>query len=106
MKVSDVSDRKLILREPKSAKESEVAFMPEKIAKRLPDYMQQEGLSPEDQIFSFCYSTARARIQCFLPNSSIPEFSLQSNNSNAIFNSGLKNEAIFKGNFPLDCPFP
>jgi hypothetical protein len=40
MKVSDVSDRKLILREPKSAKESEVAFMPEKIAKRLPDYMQ------------------------------------------------------------------
>jgi integrase/recombinase XerD len=58
--VKDVSDRKLILQEPKSGKESEVAFMPEQIAKRLHDYIQQENLSSEDRLFPICYSTARA----------------------------------------------
>ena len=63
IKVSDVSDRKLILRGPKSGMESEVAFMPEQIAKRVNDYIQQEGLSPEDRLFPICYSTARAVIK-------------------------------------------
>jgi integrase len=63
VKVSDVSDRKLILRSPKSGKESEVVFMPEQIAKRVHDYIQQEGLSPEDRLFPICYSTARAMIK-------------------------------------------
>jgi integrase/recombinase XerD len=63
VKVSDVSDRKLILRSPKSGRESEVAFMPEQIAKRFHDYIQQEGLSPEDRLFPICYSTARAMIK-------------------------------------------
>jgi integrase len=63
IKVSDVSDRKLILRTPKSGKESEVAFMPEQIAKRVHDYIQQEGLAPEDRLFPICYSTARALIK-------------------------------------------
>jgi integrase len=63
VKVSDVSDRKLILRSPKSGQESEVAFMPEQIAKRVHDYIQQEGLSPEDRLFPICYSTARAMIK-------------------------------------------
>jgi integrase/recombinase XerD len=60
IKVSDAVDRRLILTEPKSGKESEVAFMPEQIAKRLHDYIQQEDLSPGDRIFPICYSTARA----------------------------------------------
>ena len=63
IKVSDVSDRKLILRGPKSGKESEVAFMPEQIARRVTDYIQHEGLSPEDQLFPICYSTARGLIK-------------------------------------------
>lgn len=63
IKVSDVSDRKLILRGPKSGKESKVAFMPEQIARRLYDYIQQKSLSPEDSIFPICYSTARALIK-------------------------------------------
>jgi len=61
--VKDVSDRRLILRGPKSGKESEVAFMLEQIAKRLHDYIQQENLSPEDRLFPICYSTARAAIR-------------------------------------------
>ena len=63
IKVSDVVDRKLILNEPKSGKESEVAFMPEQIAKRLHDYIQQEDLTPGDRIFPICYSTARSLIK-------------------------------------------
>ena len=63
IKVSDLVDRKLVLKEPKSGKESEVAFMPEQIAKRLHDYVKQENLSPEDRIFPICYSTARALIK-------------------------------------------
>ncbi|OGP87446.1 MAG: integrase [Deltaproteobacteria bacterium RBG_16_48_10] len=63
IKVSDVLDRKLILKEPKSWKELEVAFMPEQIAKRLHDYIQQEDLTPGDRLFPICYSTARALIK-------------------------------------------
>ena len=44
LKVSDVSDRKLILKEPKSGKDEEVAFMPEQIAKRLYDYIINKKL--------------------------------------------------------------
>jgi integrase/recombinase XerD len=61
--VKDVSDRRIILRGPKSGKESEMAFMPEQIAKRLHDYIQQKNLSPEDRIFPICYSTARGTIR-------------------------------------------
>jgi integrase/recombinase XerD len=63
IKVSDVSDRRLTLKEPKSGKESELAFMPEHIAKRLHDYIQQENLIPGDRLFPICYSTARTLIK-------------------------------------------
>jgi integrase/recombinase XerD len=63
IKVSDAVDRKLVLKEPKSGKESDVAFMPEQIAKRLHDYIQQENLTPGDRIFPICYSTARVLIK-------------------------------------------
>jgi integrase len=63
IKVTDVVDRKLLLNEPKSGKESEVAYMPEQIAKRLHDYIQQENLTPQDRIFPICYSTARALVR-------------------------------------------
>jgi integrase len=53
IRVSDVMDRKLVLQEPKSGKDSEVAFMPEQIAKRLHDYIQQEDLTPEPASFRF-----------------------------------------------------
>ena len=62
LKVHDVEDRKLILRDPKSRKESEVAFMPEQIANRLYEYIHNQNLSPDDSIFPICYSTARLLI--------------------------------------------
>jgi integrase/recombinase XerD len=63
IKVSDVVDRKLILKGSKSGRESEVAFMPEQIAKRLHDYIQQENLFSEDRIFPICYSTANGLVK-------------------------------------------
>jgi integrase/recombinase XerD len=59
LKVSDVSQRKLMLQEPKSGREVEVAFMPEHIAVRLADYIASRNLSPNDRVFGICYTTAR-----------------------------------------------
>ena len=52
-----------MIREPKSGKEAEVAFMPEQIAKRLNEYIKSENLSPDDRIFPVCYSTARTLVK-------------------------------------------
>jgi integrase len=62
LKVTDVSDRKIIIREPKSGKESEVAFMPEQISKRMSEYIAIKELRQDDKIFPICYSTARSLI--------------------------------------------
>jgi integrase/recombinase XerD len=59
LKVSDVSQRKLMLQEPKSGREVEVAFMPEHIAIRLADYIASRNLSQHDRVFGICYTTAR-----------------------------------------------
>jgi integrase/recombinase XerD len=59
----DVSDRKLTIQEPKSGKDSEIAFMPEQIAKRLAEYITESKLAPEDRLFPVCYSTVRALIK-------------------------------------------
>lgn len=59
LKVSDVSQRKLMLQEPKSGREVDVAFMPEHIAVRLADYIVSKNLSPNDRVFGICYTTAR-----------------------------------------------
>jgi integrase len=37
--------------------------MPEQIARRVTEYIQQNGLSPEGQLFPICYSTARGLIK-------------------------------------------
>lgn len=62
LKVADVSERKLILQEPKSGKESEVAYMPEQISRRLSQYITMKNLSPESRVFQIGYSAIRALI--------------------------------------------
>ncbi len=63
IRASDVSERKLTIKTPKSGNESEVAFMPEQVAKRLGEYITHKGLSPDKRIFPICYSTARTFIK-------------------------------------------
>ena len=55
----DLNDRKIIILSPKSGKESEVAFMPQKIADRLQKYIQQSEIVPNERIFPITYATAR-----------------------------------------------
>ncbi len=63
LRASDVSDRKLCLRTPKSGREQEVAFMPEAIATRLRSYITAEQLVGGDALFPISYSTARSFIK-------------------------------------------
>lgn len=63
LKASDVMDRKLLIREPKSGKESETAFMPEQIAKRMAEYIAESNAAPDDRLFPVCYSTVRSLIK-------------------------------------------
>jgi integrase len=63
LRVSDVNERKLVIRKPKSGRDQEVAFMPEAIAIRLRNYITNQGLTGEHSLFPICYSTARSFIK-------------------------------------------
>jgi integrase/recombinase XerD len=63
IKVSDISDRTITLREPKSGKESELAYMPENVSKKLAEYVKGKALQLDDRPFPICYSTARALVR-------------------------------------------
>lgn len=63
LKASDVSARRLMIQEPKSGKDVEVAFMPEHIAKRLADYITEKKLFDEDKVFRVSYTTVRNLIR-------------------------------------------
>ena len=58
----DVQDRKLYLREPKSGREAEVVFIPQKVASRLNQYVRDKGIETDQQIFPITYSAARSVI--------------------------------------------
>jgi integrase len=63
LRISYISDRKIIIREPKSGKDMEEAFMPEQIAKRMQEHIEKEGLRLNDRLFPISYSTARSLIR-------------------------------------------
>ena len=58
-----INDRKLIIRDPKSGKEKESIFIPQKIADRLKDHIRENGIQPEERIFPICYETARTIVR-------------------------------------------
>ena len=60
---NDITDRKLMIRQPKSGKDIEVAFMTESIAKRLSEYVRNCENSPESRIFPICYSSALSMVR-------------------------------------------
>ena len=59
LRASDVSGRKLLIQEPKSGRDGEIAFMPEQIAARLAEYISTRQLPPEGRVFPLCYTTMR-----------------------------------------------
>ncbi len=55
----DIDDRKAIIREPKSGKEAEVVFLPQKVADRLRRYIREKEIDSEARIFPITYAAAR-----------------------------------------------
>jgi len=55
----DIEERKVIIRDPKSGKELEVAFLPQKVADRLKKYISDNGIKFGDRIFPITYAAAR-----------------------------------------------
>jgi integrase/recombinase XerD len=55
----DIDDRKAIIRDPKSGKEVEVVFLPQKVADRLRTYIREKGINPDTRIFPLTYAAAR-----------------------------------------------
>ena len=58
----DIQDRKIILWDPKSGKESELVFIPQKVADRLKDYINEKGIEPDQRIFPINYNAARVMV--------------------------------------------
>ena len=60
--LGDIQGRKLTLREPKSGKEREFVFIPQRIADRLKDYADKKCSNLNDRIFSISYQAARMMV--------------------------------------------
>ena len=58
----DVKDRKITLSDPKSGRESELVFTPQKLADRLREYIQDKGIEPDQRIFPITYNAARVMV--------------------------------------------
>ena len=58
----DIQDRKITLAGPKSGKESEVVFIPQKVADRLKEYVKESGARPEQRLFPISYNAARIMV--------------------------------------------
>ena len=55
----NVNDQKLILQKPKSGNETEIVFIPRRIADRLQNYIRDKGINSTEGIFPFTYAAAR-----------------------------------------------
>jgi len=59
---SDINDRRLTLRDPKSGREQEFIFIPQKLAERLKDYVRENCIQPHQRIFTICHEAAREMV--------------------------------------------
>jgi integrase/recombinase XerD len=59
---SDIHDRRLNLREPKSGREQEFIFIPQRLADRLKDYIRKNGIQAHQRIFPICYEAAKEMV--------------------------------------------
>ncbi len=59
---SDINERRLTLKEPKSGREQEFIFIPQRLADRLKDYIREKGIQFHQRIFPICYEAAREMV--------------------------------------------
>jgi integrase/recombinase XerD len=63
MRPLDIQGRKIILAAPKSGRESEVAFIPQKVADRLKEYINESGAEADRRLFPMSYNAARMMVR-------------------------------------------
>ena len=63
LRAKDVDDRKLFLKSPKSGRQSEVVFIPKKVADRLREYIRANGFEGDQRIFPMGYTGARGIVK-------------------------------------------
>jgi integrase len=59
----DVQDRKLVIHGPKSGKEQEIIYIPQKVADRLKEYIHANRINTHERIFPICYEAARTIVK-------------------------------------------
>ncbi len=59
---ADIMERRLTLRDPKSGRDQEFIFIPQRLADRLKDYIRQKGIQHQQRIFPICYEAAREMV--------------------------------------------
>lgn len=59
---ADINNRMLTLKEPKSGREQEFIFIPQRLADRLKDYVREMDIQPDQRIFPICYEAAREMV--------------------------------------------
>ena len=63
LKARDVEERKLFIEKPKSGRQSEVVFIPQKVAERLKSYISSKNIENNHRIFLIGYTAARAIVK-------------------------------------------
>ena len=63
LRAEDIEDRRVSLTNPKSGKESELVFLPQKVAERLKTYTIKREIRPDVRIFPITYSAARVIVR-------------------------------------------
>jgi integrase len=59
----DIEDRKITLKDPKSGKQAEVVFIPQKVADRMKAYVRYNAIESDRRIFPITYTAARAAVK-------------------------------------------
>ena len=59
----DIDERKLTLIDPKSGKEEEAVYIPQKLTDRLEEYIRAERIGLGDRIFQLCYASVRIMVK-------------------------------------------
>jgi integrase len=59
----DVQNGKLVIHDPKSGKEQEIIYIPQKVADRLKEYIHANRINTHERIFPICYEAAGAIVK-------------------------------------------
>ena len=60
---NDIDGRKLTLRHPKSGRDKELVYIPQRLSTRLLNYIQMNCLKDDERIFPITYTTARDMVR-------------------------------------------